>query len=131
MTQRVKGCFGWSEGCIIKPINGYVILGAPCGRQKGIDALLKNSPPDCFYLRSERPCAESGFYGVLKPLDGVTPYRLEMQAKASVNGFRNLYDFWGDSLYREVLPEDRIIINLASKEYSKCVEKYLQPQDTY
>ena len=48
-----------------------------------------------------------------------------------VNGFRNLYDFWGDSLYREVLPEDRVIINLASKEYSKCVEKYLQPQDTY
>lgn len=73
----------------------------------------------------------SGFYGVLKPLDGVTPYRLEMQAKASVNGFRNLYDFWGDSLYREVLGEDRVIINLASKEYSKCVEKYLQPQDTY
>ena len=73
----------------------------------------------------------SGFYGVLKPLDGVTPYRLEMQAKASVNGFKNLYDFWGDSLYREVLSEDRVIINLASKEYSKCIEKYLQPQDTY
>ena len=73
----------------------------------------------------------SGFYGVLKPLDGVTPYRLEMQAKASVNGFRNLYDFWGDALYHEVLTEDRIIINLASKEYSKCVEKDLQPQDTY
>ena len=71
----------------------------------------------------------SGFYGVLKPLDGVTPYRLEMQAKASVNGYKNLYDFWGDSLYREVLPEDRVIINLASKEYSKCIEKYLQPQD--
>ena len=73
----------------------------------------------------------SGFYGVLKPLDGVTPYRLEMQAKASVNGYKNLYDFWGDSLYREVLPEDRVIINLASKEYSKCVEKYLQPQDRF
>ena len=71
----------------------------------------------------------SGFYGVLKPLDGVTPYRLKMQAKASVNGFKNLYDFWGDSLYREVLSEDRVIINLASKEYSKCIEKYLQPQD--
>lgn len=43
----------------------------------------------------------------------------------------NFNDFWGDSLYREVLSEDRIIINLASKEYSKCVEKYLRPQDTY
>ena len=71
----------------------------------------------------------SGFYGVLKPLDGVTPYRLEMQAKALANGYKNLYDFWGDSLYREVLSEDRTIVNLASKEYAKCVEKYLQPQD--
>ena len=73
----------------------------------------------------------SGFYGVLKPMDGVTPYRLEMQAKASVNGSKNLYDFWGDRLYREILPDDRTIINLASKEYSKCVEKYLQPGDRY
>ncbi len=38
----------------------------------------------------------SGFYGVLKPMDGVTPYRLEMQAKAEVDGFKNLYEFWGD-----------------------------------
>ena len=73
----------------------------------------------------------SGFYGVLKPLDGVTPYRLEMQAKLGIDGCCNLYDFWGDSLYREVLAEDRVIINLASKEYSKCIERYLQPQDTY
>ena len=35
----------------------------------------------------------SGFYGVLKPLDGVTPYRLEMQAKAKVDGTASLYDF--------------------------------------
>ena len=73
----------------------------------------------------------SGFYGSVKPLDGVVPYRLEMQAKAAVDGTKNLYDFWGDSLYREVLPEDRVIVNLASKEYSKCIEKYLQPQDRF
>ena len=73
----------------------------------------------------------SGFYGVLKPFDGVVPYRLEMQAKATVDGFSNLYDFWGDSLYREVIDDGRIIINLASKEYSKAIEKYLQPTDTY
>ena len=64
----------------------------------------------------------SGFYGVLKPMDGVVPYRLEMQAKATPIGCKNLYEFWGDALYREVLPDDRIIINLASKEYSKCIE---------
>ena len=73
----------------------------------------------------------SGFYGVVKPMDGVVPYRLEMQAKAAVSGHKNLYDFWGDSLYREVLDSSRIIINLASKEYSKCIEKYLQPNDRY
>ena len=73
----------------------------------------------------------SGFYGVVKPMDGVVPYRLEMQAKAAVGGHKNLYDFWGDTLYREVLDDSRIIINLASKEYSKCIEKYLQPEDRY
>ena len=73
----------------------------------------------------------SGFYGVVKPMDGVVPYRLEMQARAVVSGHKNLYDFWGDSLYREVLDSSRIIINLASKEYSKCIEKYLQPEDRY
>lgn len=73
----------------------------------------------------------SGFYGILRPLDGVTPYRLEMQAKAKVEDVGNLYDFWNSKLYEKLLDEDRIIVNLASKEYSKCIEKYLQPQDTY
>lgn len=73
----------------------------------------------------------SGFYGVLKAMDGVTPYRLEMQAKASVDGQKDLYAYWGDLLYREVIDDSRVIINLASKEYSKCIEKYLQKEDTY
>ena len=73
----------------------------------------------------------SGFYGVLKPFDGVVPYRLEMQAKAAVDGFSNLYDFWGESLYHEVVDDSHVIVNLASKEYSKAIEKYLQPGDTY
>lgn len=73
----------------------------------------------------------SAFYGVLRPMDGVTPYRLEMQAKASVSGHRNLYELWGSRLYDSVRDEDGIIINLASKEYSKCIEKYLKAQDTY
>lgn len=73
----------------------------------------------------------SGFYGVVKPLDAVTPYRLEMQAKLKVGKSKNLYDYWRNKLYREVVDDSRIIINLASKEYSKCIEKYLQPEDTY
>ncbi len=77
----------------------------------------------------------SGFYGVLKPFDGVLPYRLEMQAKVGNYGFDvpTLYDFWGDLLYREVTQDndDRFILNLASKEYSKCIEAYLQPEDLF
>lgn len=72
----------------------------------------------------------SGFYGVLKPFDGVVPYRLEMQAKAKIGGNKNLYEFWRDDIYNEVIDSSRIIINLASKEYSKCVEKYLTVGDT-
>ncbi|MCI9615191.1 MAG: peroxide stress protein YaaA [Dorea sp.] len=73
----------------------------------------------------------SGFYGVLKPLDGVVPYRLEMQAKAAVNGKKNLYEFWENRLYQEVHEKDGVILNLASKEYSRCIEKYLKPEDTF
>ena len=73
----------------------------------------------------------SGFYGVLRPMDAVTPYRLEMQAKAAVAGHKNLYAFWGDKLYRAVRDESAVIINLASKEYSKAIEAYLQPEDRY
>ena len=62
-------------------------------------------------------------------MDGVTPYRLEMQAKAAVNGSRNLYDFWGSRLYQDVMDDSRVLINLASKEYSKSVAPYLQPGD--
>lgn len=73
----------------------------------------------------------SGFYGLLKPFDGVTPYRLEMQAGLSVNGSKDLYGFWGDRLYKRISGEDRTIVNLASKEYAKCIEKYLTPKDRF
>ena len=74
----------------------------------------------------------SGFYGIVKPFDGVTPYRLEMQAKASIGGFKDLYEYWGDSLYQELTSDgDQIILNLASKEYSKCIEKYLGENDLF
>ena len=74
----------------------------------------------------------SGFYGIVKPFDGVTPYRLEMQAKASIGGFKDLYEYWGNSLYQELTSdEDHLILNLASKEYSKCIEKYLDENDIF
>lgn len=69
----------------------------------------------------------SGFYGLLRPFDGVTPYRLEMQAKLAVGGARDLYGFWGDRLARRLFAETDLILNLASKEYSLCVSRFLEP----
>lgn len=67
----------------------------------------------------------SGFYGLLRPFDGVVPYRLEMQAKLKSDEFKNLYDFWGDKLARQLFSESDLILNLASKEYSKAISEHL------
>ena len=67
----------------------------------------------------------SGFYGILKPFDGVTPYRLEMQAKLKIGQCKDLYAYWGDRLAKALLAETDCILNLASKEYSICISKYL------
>jgi len=69
----------------------------------------------------------SGFYGVLRPFDGVTPYRLEMQAKLKVREAKDLYSYWNNRLAEYIFGETDCIINLASKEYSICVSKYLRP----
>ena len=76
------------------------------------------------YLR-EHLLILSGFYGLLRPFDGVTPYRLEMQAKLSVGDCRDLYEFWGDTLARQLASETDFVLNLASKEYSRAVEPHL------
>ena len=68
----------------------------------------------------------SGFYGILKPLDGVVPYRLEMQSKFINYKNKDLYEYWADKIANSLFEETNLIINIASKEYSKCVEKYLK-----
>lgn len=68
----------------------------------------------------------SGFYGMLRPFDGVVPYRLEMQAKINCNNFNSLYDFWNSKLADEFFSESHCIVNLASKEYSRCISNYLE-----
>ncbi|WP_432402145.1 peroxide stress protein YaaA [Wukongibacter sp. M2B1] len=66
----------------------------------------------------------SGFYGMLHPFDGVIPYRLEMQAKLGGIGLNSLYEFWNSRLADKLFSESHCIVNLASKEYSKCISKY-------
>ena len=67
----------------------------------------------------------SGFYGVLRPFDGVTPYRLEMQAKLKMGEVKDLYSYWGDSIAKNLFSETDCILNLASQEYSRCVSAHL------
>ena len=69
----------------------------------------------------------SGFYGLLRPFDGVTPYRLEMGARLSVDGCRDLYAFWGEKLARALAGESGWVLDLASKEYSRAVLPHLPP----
>ncbi len=72
----------------------------------------------------------SGFYGLLRPFDGVVPYRLEMQARLAAGQSRNLYEFWGDKLCRQLCRESDFILNLASFEYSKIISAHL-PKDVF
>lgn len=85
----------------------------------------------------------SGFYGILRPFDSVCPYRLEMQAVLSPplalpsGEIKSLYNFWGRDLYDALTREDReagnssVIINLASKEYSRAIEPYISDKDSF
>ncbi|GHF22433.1 UPF0246 protein [Kordiimonas sediminis] len=68
----------------------------------------------------------SGLYGVLRPLDLMQAYRLEMGTKFATDRGKNLYDFWGariSSVLNEAVGPDRVLVNLASGEYFKAVDK--------
>ena len=70
----------------------------------------------------------SGLYGLLKPLDLIMPYRLEMGTKIENKFGKNLYDFWGDELVADLEKDlsnhdSRYIVNCASVEYFKSIDK--------
>ncbi len=69
----------------------------------------------------------SGLYGVLRPLDLIQPYRLEMGTKLATSQGKTLYDFWGETLLKYCLEHVKthkvpVIISLASNEYIKSVK---------
>ncbi len=68
----------------------------------------------------------SGLYGILKPLDLIQPYRLEMGTKLKVGRTENLYKFWGTTLaevLNDEMKDDELFVNLASSEYFKAIPK--------
>lgn len=66
----------------------------------------------------------SGLYGILKPLDGIYPYRLEMGYRLPNKQYTNLYNFWGDKIVK-TLPKNQLIMNLSANEYSKVITDYI------
>ena len=71
----------------------------------------------------------SGLYGILKPLDLMQPYRLEMGRQFGINGAKNLYEFWGSKLteslnaeFSEQPQNQRLLVNLASNEYFSSLQ---------
>ena len=67
----------------------------------------------------------SGLYGILKPMDLIQPYRLEMGTKLQINKSKNLYEFWRSrvtSFLNDEMKQDEILVNLASQEYFKAID---------
>lgn len=66
----------------------------------------------------------SGLYGILKPLDGICPYRLELGYKLPKKLYANFYQYWGDSIANTLFSSGPVI-NLAAVEYSKTVTPFI------
>ena len=81
------------------------------------------------YLQ-QHMCILSGLYGALKPFDAIYPYRLEMQTKLEVEGSKNLYTYWKDTIANHCLDICKdditpILLSIASKEYEKAIQPYV------
>jgi cytoplasmic iron level regulating protein YaaA (DUF328/UPF0246 family) len=92
----------------------------------GLEA--KSLKPKDLEWAQEHVCILSGLYGVLRPLDWMQPYRLEMGTALTNLRGKNLYQFWGASIAQHLnaqLAKDKtpVVINLASQEYFKAVDQ--------
>ena len=76
----------------------------------------------------------SGLYGLLKPLDLIQPYRLEMGTKMHVDKNKNLYEYWRQKITSQLnkeLADDEPVLNLASNEYFKVIDRKVIKTDIY
>lgn len=75
----------------------------------------------------------SGLYGMLRPLDMIKPYRLEMQTKLANSRGETLYDFWKETLTKQMsnamLASSKVWVNLTSKEYTKVIDRKKLPKE--
>ena len=93
----------------------------------GIDAPSLSA--DALMFAQEHLRILSGLYGILRPLDLIQPYRLEMGAAVKYRRKKNLYEYWGDKIASYLLEEVRdsgnVLVNLASQEYFKVLDKHV------
>ena len=85
-----------------------------------------NLPADRIQWLQQHLCILSGLYGVLRPLDWMQPYRLEMGTKLATPQGKDLYQFWGTQIADYLntrLDGHPVLVNLASQEYFKAVDK--------
>ncbi len=98
----------------------------------GLDA--RSLPAEDLDWLQQHLCILSGLYGVLRPLDWMQPYRLEMGTRLATAKGRNLYQFWGSQIadylnQRAAADRTPVVVNLASEEYFKAVDlKALKPR---
>jgi cytoplasmic iron level regulating protein YaaA (DUF328/UPF0246 family) len=118
-AERFKAFGDQSKKPAILAFNGDVYRGFDAGTldAEGLDAA------------QERVRILSGLYGVLRPLDAIEPYRLEMGTRLKVGRAENLYDFWGSSLAASLDEElgGEPLIDCASNEYFKAVRSLKAP----
>lgn len=91
---------------------------------RGLDAMSLDKNAVAYLQENYRIL--SGLYGLLKPSDRVMLYRLEMGRKFQFANYKNLYEFWSDKITEQLnteLGEDDFLLNLASNEYFKAVNK--------
>jgi cytoplasmic iron level regulating protein YaaA (DUF328/UPF0246 family) len=133
-VKRVKSLFGLSDALAtlnharfadFEQQQARAALGAFEGQAyKGLDAASLSVDELTYLQRSLRILC--GLYGVLRPLDEIRPYRLEMSTKLACGVASNLYDYWGADI-TELLNQDigaarnPFVLNVASAEYAKAV----------
>lgn len=91
---------------------------------RGLDASTMDDDAISYFTKNA--FLLSGLYGILRPSDKVMLYRLEMGSKLDVNGSKNLYGFWKETLTPFVnskLKKGEFILNLASNEYAKVLDR--------
>ena len=81
--------------------------------------------PDIDYLNNHVYILDA-FYGLLKPMTGISDYRLYFD-----NTMYDLYEFWEDDLYKKLFEDKDLVLNLASKEYTKTLKPFLKESDKF